>query len=392
MYNQEIKEYFKSLTEQSKNNLKKLIEYFNEYTRYIDNYFNCLNAFFENSENNNCNSLVVNNGEDEMTITRRSDGRYVKTITINNNKKYFYGNTKEECRKKYSKFLKQCKNKLIESNTKITIKDWLNKWYETFKVNFVSEQTAKEIKNIIDDKLIYFHKYKIQDINTILLQNYFNKIQKSRPKEKTILYFRASLEKAQQLGYIKSNPFNAFIKEKKINIIKPPFTLEEQRRILERLENEKIKPAILIYLITGLRKQELNYKSIEKDIDYENKTLKAINLKQREEEPRYKTIDLTEKAIELIHNNIKDIHELTHEKVYRRFNQILKELKIKGDIHTLRHTFATNCMYLGIPTKIYSKWLGHSTTQITQDIYTGIDKNITKEKINKLYNNLYINF
>lgn len=150
-----------------------------------------------------------------------------------------------------------------------------------------------------------------------------------------------------------------------IYIVKLSFTYGEQEEIINKIKGDKIEIAILIYLITGLRKSELNYTSLEKDLNFVTKTLKAINLKQREDEPPIKYIDLSDNAIKHILQNLKTLKSLNENIVYRRFKKI---------------------------TKIYSSWLGHSTTKITEDIYTSIDKNITKEKINKLYNNLYLNF
>lgn len=36
-----------------------------------------------------------------------------------------------------------------------------------------------------------------------------------------------------------------------------------------------------------------------------------------------------------------------------------------------------------------SRQMGHSTSQITKDNYTDLDYHLSKEKILKLYNNLY---
>ncbi len=91
-------------------------------------------------------------------------------------------------------------------------------------------------------------------------------------------------------------------------------------------------------------------------------------------------------------SNKNNITSQKVDRVYRRFSEILKELNIEGSIHTLRHTFATNHFYLGTPDKIIRNWLGHSTIQITKDIYTNLDRTITKEKVIKLYNNLYFKF
>lgn len=386
MFNEELNHQNLLLLEKAKENTNQIISVLN----YFIGHFQVKKEYYKN--NNYNNDVVIEIGEKE-TMTKRSDNRYVKTININNVRKYIYGKTKKECYDKYIA-LKNNNKKLLTISNKNNIKiyDWLIEWYETFKKNFVSEETQKEIMRIINTNLKYFHNKILNKLTTTEIQKHFNNIPKSRPKEKTILYFKASITKAFELGKIKTNPFSAFIQEKKINNIRPPFTYAEQEQIINRLDKEEIKPIILIYLITGLRKQEFNFKTIEKDIDIENKTLKAINLKQREDEPTYKNIDLSDNGLKLILDNLEIIKNYNQNKVYENFKNILKELKIKGSIHTLRHTFGTNCMYLGIPTKIYSKWLGHSTTQITEDIYTGIDKNITKEKINKLYNNLYINF
>ena len=52
------------------------------------------------------------------------------------------------------------------------------------------------------------------------------------------------------------------------------------------------------------------------------------------------------------------------------FNKILKELKIKQfNFHSLRHTFATNCISLGCDYKTVSELLGHSNVNITLNLY-----------------------
>ena len=94
-------------------------------------------------------------------------------------------------------------------------------------------------------------------------------------------------------------------------------------------------------------------------------------------------------SISLIKNNIELLKKYDDEKVYRKFNEILKELNIKGSIVNLRHTFATNNFYLGTPELFISRQMGHRTSQITKDNYTDIVYHLSKEKILKLYNNLY---
>ena len=42
--------------------------------------------------------------------------------------------------------------------------------------------------------------------------------------------------------------------------------------------------------------------------------------------------------------------------------------------HSLRHTFATRCAEAGIPPKLVQRWLGHSTVEMTLNVYTHVNK------------------
>ncbi len=58
-------------------------------------------------------------------------------------------------------------------------------------------------------------------------------------------------------------------------------------------------------------------------------------------------------------------------------------------LNCLRHTCATNMVYLKIPVDFRKHIMGHSTTIITDRVYTHIEMGVSKEKIEKLYPNLY---
>lgn len=52
--------------------------------------------------------------------------------------------------------------------------------------------------------------------------------------------------------------------------------------------------------------------------------------------------------------------------------------------HTLRHTFATRCFENGIPPKVVQEYMGHSTLQMTMDLYTHVMEETKTEEIKKL--------
>lgn len=73
--------------------------------------------------------------------------------------------------------------------------------------------------------------------------------------------------------------------------------------------------------------------------------------------------------------------EWTPDHVDREFNKIVKALKFeKITLHSLRHTFATNCVESGVDMTVLQKWLGHKSITMTIDRYTHISEDYKKQE------------
>ena len=67
---------------------------------------------------------------------------------------------------------------------------------------------------------------------------------------------------------------------------------------------------------------------------------------------------------------------------------ILDKLKIKHiNFHSLRHTFATNCISLGIDYKTVSELLGHSDISTTLNLYVHPNLSDKKKCMNVIWKN-----
>ena len=76
-------------------------------------------------------------------------------------------------------------------------------------------------------------------------------------------------------------------------------------------------------------------------------------------------------------------------RTYRRYFEIIsKKAKIeKINFHGLRHTFATNCIKLGVDYKTVSELLGHATVNITLNLYVHPQMSQKKKCINLVCKN-----
>ncbi len=173
------------------------------------------------------------------------------------------------------------------------------------------------------------------------------------------------------------------------------FTKTEQAKLLSATyhEMDRFKMAVLLCLFTGLRLGELCALKWS-DIDFENKTLAVKRTVQRlhaeghstktvlvETEPKSarskREIPLQDDMAALLldfQNGREYIfggdRPLEPRTMQNHYKKILEEAGISyRNFHTIRHTYATNCIEGGSDVKSLSEMLGHSNVRITLDYY-----------------------
>lgn len=173
------------------------------------------------------------------------------------------------------------------------------------------------------------------------------------------------------------------------------FDRSEQARLLSVLctNMDRFKLGVLVCLFTGLRLGELCALKWT-DIDFTNKTLRINRTVQRlyMEHGRTKTalvetspksgnskreipLQDTVAALLMDYQNGKEYlfggdSPLDPRTMQNHYKKILQEAWISyKNFHTLRHTYATNCIENGADIKSLSEMLGHSSIKITLNYY-----------------------
>lgn len=298
---------------------------------------------------------------------------------------------------------------MIIKSRKILYKDWIYTWLIE-KKDYIKESTYANYSNNVFNHIIpKLGNYTLKEINHKIIQDFLLELSKNGRKdkkgglsEKTIkditIIVKGSIKKGINEGKIKhielSFNYPKDNKEKSIYIL----TNHEQNKITNYvLDNKNTKNiGFLISLYSGIRIGELCALQW-KDIDFKNnkliisKTIQRVYIKDKDKNvskviittPKTKNanreipinkdfIELlkplkTDKENYILSNNDKYIEPRTYRKY---FNKKLKELRIKHfNFHSLRHTFATNCISLGCDYKTVSELLGHANVNITLNLY-----------------------
>lgn len=215
-------------------------------------------------------------------------------------------------------------------------------------------------------------------------------------------------KKAVESGYVLKNPCDG-IRFKKIPQSLPHFfTDEEYLKIEECAEGLPIYPMIVTARYTGLRLAELIHLEWQ-DFDWDRKLVRVLNKEKYghsvknyqvrvvpvSDELRDKLLNFIKKAGPCFPipfgKNAGGMYSEAGPK--RALKTVLQRAGIKSDRrigwHEFRHTFASRLVQNNVPIYKVSKWLGHSSLEVTQ-IYAHFapvyDEDIEKLAIEKEHN------
>lgn len=390
-------------------------------------------------------SKTYKRGQGEGCITQRKDGTWAAVITVGRNpngsqkRRFFYGKARNEVAEKMRKAITEIKTGLYVEPNKFSLGKWLDFWLTEYAENKIRLSTkvsyqlfiTKHIKPTIGNILL-------KDLRGDILQRFYNdKLKNGRldgkgglnPKTIKNIHnmLHEALEQALMNGLIIKNFCELVTLPKLIRKEMRVLSPDEQQKALATARTERLGIGIVLDLFTGLRLGELlglQWKDIDLkngiltvrqtlnrlknfDTNIVNKTSIVLGetktLKSKRKIPlhdimitelkKYKLMQKKEKLKAgliyedndfFISNEIgKPIEPRTYQDLFYR---IIKKAEIQNrpNFHSLRHTFATRALEMGIPAKTVSEILGHSNISTTLDLYSHVSIDLKKDSINKL--------
>ena len=368
-----------------------------------------------------------------MTICARNDGRYMGRLTINSNRKSFYGKTKTEVKNKAKDYLNKIEEGYVEPEN-ILLKDYMEEWLMKHKYGKIEPSSFTRLYRVYDCQIkdSYIGQQKLGCITTEMIQNMIDKHaypidDTTKPLARSglkrlIQIIRPCMARAVKDGIIKSNPADDVVVPSDSYIktsTRKQLTLSDEQieelkeASLSRYKNGEYKSrdalVLMVILNLGLRAGEAL--ALEwGNVDYENKLIYINNtvqsniydIKTKKLYNRVKESPKTKSGIRVLKLNdttifyLKELQNYDKRKnivsdyiastnvgtrnTYRNLERSLKRVISNTNLpqgislHTLRHTFGSTLIRRGVSVEVVSKLMGHANIMITYNKYIHVLK------------------
>lgn len=331
-------------------------------------------------------------------MTRRKDGTYQESFTINGKRKYFYGKTKSEVLKKIREYEEKQEN---GEKFCFVAEQW---WDEHSKL--IAYNTAKPYKPALQRAIDELGDEYIKDITPVMVSAHIRRFARSHA-DKTVrtqlMVYNLIFKYAVENGYVLVNP---------VRDLSVPANLPKEKRTTPSSEDiRRVKDSLDLpfglfaywAMYTGMRRGEML--ALEwNDVDVKNRTISITKslyeeagkptTKLPKTETSYGKVPILDALLKvlppasertgLVFPN-KDGEYLTSMQFQRKWNKYTAATGITATPHQFRHAYATMLYEAGIPPEEMQALLRHAQLSTTMDIYRDIRESKVKQIHEKVY-------
>jgi integrase len=328
------------------------------------------------------------------------------------------GNNKRLANHKLRELIFGYDQQKITYTKEISFIDWLKIWMEQ-KRNEIRTNTHESYSLYLKVHILPFFiplKLTLSTLTPQHIQDYYNKKRKENQSAGSIrkhnAILRGALQEALKKNLIPYNPADRATLPSRERFVGKAYTVEQANKLLSVIDNDPMKPAIILSLLYGLRRSEvlgLRWKDLDfgaNTLTIRNTVVKVLTVIEHEKtksRASNRTLEIIpetreylqslkakqEKNRALLGNAYDDNGHVCvwdDGKAFRpdylsqHFALILKRNELPHlRYHDLRHTTGSLLMNRGLSAKQIQEYLGHENVSTTLQIYGHLDAEAKKE-------------
>ncbi|EGO5181325.1 site-specific integrase [Enterococcus faecalis] len=328
--------------------------------------------------------------------------------------------SQREAKQAYDDYMNDFSGSAIKKNSTMSYKEFYETYFKPDYKRSVKSRTYENRVSSMDIHFSYFFNRKLKEITPPIIkkwQNILSEHYSSAYIRNIYGLFQKSLDLAVTLGLINKNVAKQVGNVKKVKKKVDYWTKSEFEKVMATFDLSDYHEyfgftMIWLLFMTGLRFGEAQALEWDKDIDFENQTLrinKSMYYKNASEyyltEPKTKasnrvialdddTLDLLKKWKKLQTKNVPSKYVLSYNgaptnksatyHVIKRHSELASVHRIKT--HALRHSHASLLISMDENALVVRDRLGHEDIQTTLGTYGHLYENANKEVARKLTN------
>jgi integrase len=352
-------------------------------------------------------NMARRRGNNEGSIFKRKDGRWVGEVSLNGRRLTKYAKTQKECRDWVNQTLGKIDHGLSFDGAQLTLSQYMESWLSG-KELARRPSTVRNYRRYMNLYILpSLGRMKVQSILPAHIRQLYMRMQHEGRGARTIQLVHVTLHcafsQAVKEGLVGYNPMEA-VERPKVETKRYDILTEEQARtFMAAAKGHPLEALFFLALTTSMRKGEI-LGLMWTDVDWEKSVLRVERQLQpvsfvggalvpTKTKAGRRTIKIGKVAIALLkeHREKQELQKalagdrwkehgmifttsigtyIDQTKVSRAFKQILREANLPDiRFHDLRHTSISILLDNGTPVNTVQSRAGHSKASVTTDIY-----------------------